>query len=576
MATTNQAASRTEFDGRLVDIRAGSAVTRGEGTSSARPSVVAAATADIQVDYDGFSPAAQAAFEAAVQVWESTIVSDEVIRIYASWEPLGSGVLGAAGPTGFYLGADGYVYPAAVEEARCSCDLDSSYEIEAYFNSTFSDWYYGTDGNTPSSKYDLFTVVMHEIGHGLGLLSSFEVVGNYGYWGFTNNGRDYYPLRWDAYEWNKASGGKALTSYAPNGSQALKSQLTDGSVYLGGPNVVDTIGGRARLYAPNPWNSGSSNSHLNESTYGAGSADGLMTPQLGRGEAHHSASPLTRAILRDVGWSTSDTTPSDGPPNDDFADASQVAILPFEDAFVDNTNATFEAEESDPSCRSLDATVWYRIQPTSNYQIRVRVFAQSSVDPVVAVYQGTSLGSLTEMACVDAANSAGTETAYANLTSGMTYYIQVGGYYNSNTTGEFTVKVRRETAPSQGPANDNFANAASAALGSVSNATTTAATFESGEPAPSCGPTIGKTVWYRYTPSTTRTIIANTAGSSFDTILAVYTGSAFSLTKVKCNDDAANRTSKVKFQVVAGTTYYFQVGGYQSASGSLVFRLKSP
>lgn len=49
------------------------------------------------------------------------------------------------------------------------------------FNSN-TNWYYGIDGNPPSTKYDLISTVLHEIGHGLGfsrlctLMKTLEVI----------------------------------------------------------------------------------------------------------------------------------------------------------------------------------------------------------------------------------------------------------------------------------------------------------------------------------------------------------------------------------------------------------------
>lgn len=75
------------------------------------------ATANIEVTYDGFSQAAQDAFQAAVDVWETQIVSSRVIHVNARWEPLGSGILGSAGPNVFYVLDDGRAYPGALAEA---------------------------------------------------------------------------------------------------------------------------------------------------------------------------------------------------------------------------------------------------------------------------------------------------------------------------------------------------------------------------------------------------------------------------------------------------------------------------
>jgi hypothetical protein len=131
------------------------------------------------------------------------------------------------------------------------------------------------------------------------------------------------------------------------------------------------------------------------------------------------------------------------------------------------------------------------------------------------------------------------------------------------------------------PANDDFGDAAAANLKSAKTATTTQATLETDEPqpAPGCATTgTDKTVWYSYTPGTSRTVIATTAGSNFDTVMAVYTGADLaSLTQFACSDNrAVDSLSKLNLAVTGGTTYWFQLGGANGDSGSLTFRLKKP
>lgn len=128
--------------------------------------------------------------------------------------------------------------------------------------------------------------------------------------------------------------------------------------------------------------------------------------------------------------------------------------------------------------------------------------------------------------------------------------------------------------PPQGPPNDNFAGAI-AVTGSpfVHKTATSAATTEQGEPQPSCGPT-GRTVWYSLSVSGLTDVRAHTAGSTFDTVVALYTGSNLpGLTEAACNDDASvtSLQSNVTFAAQAGTTYYLQVGGYAGGSGTLKF-----
>ena len=85
------------------------------------------------------------------------------------------------------------------------------------------------------------------------------------------------------------------------------------------------------------------------------------------------------------------------------------------------------------------------------------------------------------------------------------------------------------------------------------------ATLQAAEPQP-CG-LAGSTVWYVYTPAKDGTLRADTNGSTFDTVLAVYTGASIdALSQVVCNDDDTDLRSRLSFDAIAGKTYYFQIG----------------
>jgi len=124
------------------------------------------------------------------------------------------------------------------------------------------------------------------------------------------------------------------------------------------------------------------------------------------------------------------------------------------------------------------------------------------------------------------------------------------------------------------PANDNFANAQTinGCSGSVSG-TNVGATKESGEPnhlSTTSDPTGGGTrsIWYQWTSPSTGSVTLDTAGSSFDTVLGVYTGNAVNaLTPIAQNDDVVPgtvRTSTLTFNAVAGTIYKIAVDGYNN------------
>ena len=129
-----------------------------------------------------------------------------------------------------------------------------------------------------------------------------------------------------------------------------------------------------------------------------------------------------------------------------------------------------------------------------------------------------------------------------------------------------------ESAFSQSQLNDNFADRETSQLTSGTvNGTNVSATKESGEPA-HAGNSGGKSVWFEWTAQLTGDVIFNTSGSSFDTLLAVYTGSAVnSLTAVASNDDRpADLTSQVVFTATVGNVYQIAVDGFAASSGDIV------
>jgi subtilisin len=137
-------------------------------------------------------------------------------------------------------------------------------------------------------------------------------------------------------------------------------------------------------------------------------------------------------------------------------------------------------------------------------------------------------------------------------------------------------KPRINIFDASGPANDDFVDAQALTGFSVTaTGTNVDATKEVGEPnhhyADNRGG--GKSVWYKWTPRFSDPTTIDTAGSNFDTLLAVYTGSAVnSLSKVASNDDENNaggvQTSKLRFAAKVGTTYWIAVDGYNNGAGA--------
>jgi hypothetical protein len=260
--------------------------------------------ADITVSYTGFSTEAKNAVEYAVNILESVLPADVKLNIKASWTKIStSGVLGNSSITGFAAGwgIDAFdplaYYPVTVAEKIAGRSLNEDWEadVELVLNSN-AKWYFGTDGNTPVTKYDLVTVVIHELCHGLGFFDSMNAENLEGSYGLGSM-----PVIYDKFVSNLTGSKLTDTTVFAQGSRLLYDALTGSQLYFDGPLTVKYLnGGRARLYAPSTWDPGSSVSHLDELRTSA--ADGLMTPFIDYGEAIHNPGKLTLSILGDVGW----------------------------------------------------------------------------------------------------------------------------------------------------------------------------------------------------------------------------------------------------------------------------------
>lgn len=100
---------------------------------------------------------------------------------------------------------------------------------------------------------------------------------------------------------------------------------------------------------------------------------------------------------------------------------------------------------------------------------------------------------------------------------------------------------------------------------------TDTATSDKTDPALSCGfgTHPGHTAWFRFTAPSNGTVVADTFGSDYDTILAAFTGACGAQSELACQDDVANGIlqSRVGFPVTAGTTYSLEVGSYADTPG---------
>ena len=255
------------------------------------------------------------------------------------------------------------------------------------------------------------------------------------------------------------------------------------------------------------------------------------------------------------------------PANDAFASAVATSTATWT-LTGNNTDGTSETGEPAHAGSAAAKSVWWTFTAPISGTCTVRTLG-STFDTVLAVYTGTSVGALRAVVSNDNSSSTVLDSTVSFAAVGGTIYqIAVDG--KSGTSG--AIQLSASLLAGVAPANDNFA-AATVLTGttfSVSGSNI-GATLQTGEPK-HAGVRGGKSVWWSWTAPSTGTFTLATTGSSFDTTLAIYTGSAVnSLAVLKSNDDQSRRlrTSKVVVSVVSGTTYRIAVDGYRAAAGAI-------
>ena len=274
------------------------------------------------------------AFQNALNILESLIrtSNDNGIRIQASFEDLGgvnergSIILARAGAASFYGVEEPLVpggiltLPVALAEHLLARELNGNEEadVEIYFNERIS-FFYGTGFTEPLGYINFTILIAHELLHGLGFLGHIQEDGSFSQVQL-QDGIPFFPAigiydfnlyseseeellvylsqseRRDAITsvdgllWDGTIGGQAVPSCARLMGEALMDEY---------PSAVDSEG-RPRLYAPYPWEQGSSLSHL------AQASKDLMTPRQEETEHYY----FTLGMLLDMFWTVGIASPT--------------------------------------------------------------------------------------------------------------------------------------------------------------------------------------------------------------------------------------------------------------------------
>ena len=253
------------------------------------------------------------------------------------------------------------------------------------------------------------------------------------------------------------------------------------------------------------------------------------------------------------------------PLNDDCANATVIAVVPFADLAVDITLATDDANV-DASCDlcfggSANNGVWWTYTPPVDC---VAVISVTGTGTVTSLFAGSDCANLTQIECVNTTSQ--TMVSTDALVAGVQHWIlvSVSGLCSAEPTGPIDFSF--DCIPS--PPNDDCINAEP--LGPLPTTVTVDTTTATDDPVslPFCGiSSINRPVWYSVT-GTGNTITATTcnAGGNFDdTKIQVWCGDCEAPICVVGNqfdfDCVPLARATASWCSQAGVTYLIAVGG---------------
>jgi hypothetical protein len=167
-------------------------------------------------------------------------------------------------------------------------------EIMIQINSE-ADWDLDGLGKPTRFEYDLKSVMIHELAHGLGFLSTSAYIMDRTkgqYVGILEQ-----PTPFDAYA--QTEDGNRLADL-PSRSVELGKALTSKLVWSGPEGIKANNGVKPLLFTPSTYESGSSVSHLDEDTFANTGSNTVITPSMAAGEVFTELGPVLLGMMRDL------------------------------------------------------------------------------------------------------------------------------------------------------------------------------------------------------------------------------------------------------------------------------------
>jgi len=281
---------------------------------------------------------------------------------------------------------------------------------------------------------------------------------------------------------------------------------------------------------------------------------------------------------------------------------SRATVEPDESTYI----SVFDFDTTDSIITMGENSVWWKYRALGAGTVIIDTLG-SSFDTAIVAYKGTSYDNLTTVAESNDLNNSLTSRVSFNVKPGEEFRIQItgiieifrtkvmdeeeegGGELAAGRNGaveEFLIysyssgmiKLSIQAPVLMPPTNDDFTSATQLnAISGTAGSFNFSATKQPAEVLPDGAD--GRSIWWKYTAFADGQLSLNTAGSDFDTVLNVYTGSSLgSLTNVASNNDISiiDDKSSLSLSVAQGNTYYIVVDGHNGAFGTANLNYSGP
>ena len=236
---------------------------------------------------------------ASIDSWDAHIgdVTGRQVELHVFWAELDAYGTNVLGGSSSYRTADGttiwnageYVWREGVNyNSPFNYDTFIQYDITAA--GVGGGWNFG-DGSPAGNAIDFRSVITHELGHSLGFSDSYRLAQK----DFGSLGIGYSGLT----EWDKHLIDADGTTAPAGGGKARQFNATDDPVYWTGAVANGFYSQPVPIYAPDPFEEGSSLAHVDEGALGSA----LMSPSIGTGQLIRAPKAVEWKMMEDMGWS---------------------------------------------------------------------------------------------------------------------------------------------------------------------------------------------------------------------------------------------------------------------------------